>query len=136
MGGSGTSVSGRRRWARRSCRTPGEGGAGGGVRRTVAAPATTAPRVTEGNGLLFPEMNLCGFFLPVSVIRFKRLGNPARLFPVSFRLLGCLLPCFASLLAAVGTAFFLASASPSSQQCWRVLCAEARRLPNLLASLG
>ncbi|EER90628.2 uncharacterized protein LOC8057371 isoform X2 [Sorghum bicolor] len=42
----GTSARGRRRWARRSCRTG--GGAGGVVRRTVAAPATTAPRVTEG----------------------------------------------------------------------------------------
>ncbi|AQK61940.1 uncharacterized protein [Zea mays] len=40
----GTSASGRRRWARRSCRTGGQ--AGGVVRRTIAAP--TAPRVTEG----------------------------------------------------------------------------------------
>jgi len=49
----GTSARGRRRWARRSCRTG--GGAGGVVRRTVAAPATTAPRVTEGNGRLSPK---------------------------------------------------------------------------------
>ncbi|WVZ61063.1 hypothetical protein U9M48_010991 [Paspalum notatum var. saurae] len=45
MGGQG--AGGRRRWARRSCRTGGGGGAGV-VRRTVAAPASPAPRVTEG----------------------------------------------------------------------------------------
>ncbi|KAJ1292969.1 hypothetical protein BS78_01G031800 [Paspalum vaginatum] len=45
MGGQG--AAGRRRWARRSCRTGGGRGAGV-VRRTVAAPASPAPRVTEG----------------------------------------------------------------------------------------